>query len=101
MRLVERHIIQKNHRFYPEIDRLCFLSKNLYNYANYLVRQSFIFENTYRNYNDIQKNLQSQSDYKAMPAKVSQQVLMIIEKNWKSFLAANNAYKETPSKFKG
>ncbi|NEP79456.1 MAG: transposase, partial [Okeania sp. SIO3B3] len=27
MRLVERHIIQNNHRFYPEIDRLCFLSK--------------------------------------------------------------------------
>ncbi len=26
---------------------------------------------------------------------------MIIERNWKSFLAANNAYKETPSKFKG
>ena len=54
MRLVERHVIKKNHRFYAEIDRLCFLSKNLYNYANYLVRQSFIFENTYRNYHDIQ-----------------------------------------------
>ncbi|NET46919.1 MAG: transposase, partial [Okeania sp. SIO2B3] len=25
MKLVERHIIQKNHRFYDEIDRLCFL----------------------------------------------------------------------------
>ncbi|WP_426583858.1 hypothetical protein [Dapis sp. BLCC M229] len=35
MKLVQRHIIQENHRFYPEIDRLCFLSKNLYNYANY------------------------------------------------------------------
>ncbi|HAC66214.1 MAG TPA: transposase [Cyanothece sp. UBA12306] len=101
MRLVERHIIQKNHRFYAEIDRLCFLSKNLYNYANYLVRQSFIFENTYRNYHDIQKTLQNQPDYQAIPAKVSQQILMIIERNWKSFLAANNAYKETPSKFKG
>ncbi|MGB5771975.1 MAG: transposase, partial [Crocosphaera sp.] len=100
MRLVERHIIQNNHRFYDEIDRLCFLSKNLYNYANYLVRQSFIFEKIYRNYHDIQKTLQSQFDYQAMPAKVSQQVLMIIERNWKSFLAANEAYKETPSKFK-
>ncbi len=101
MKLVERHIIQKNHRFYAEIDRLCFLSKNLYNYANYLVRQSFIFEKTYRNYHDIQKTLQNQPDYQAIPAKVSQQVLMIIERNWKSFKEANNAYKETPSKFKG
>ncbi len=94
MKLVERHIIQKNHRCYAEIDRLCFLSKNLYNYANYLVRQSFIFENTYRHYYDLQKTLQSQSDYQAMPAKVSQQILIIIDRNWKSFLAANEVYKE-------
>ena len=100
MRLVERHVIKKNHRFYAEIDRLCFLSKNLYNYANYLVRQSFIFENTYRNYHDIQKTLQSQQDYQAMPAKVSQQVLMILDRNWISFKESNLAYKESPSKFK-
>ncbi len=100
MRLVERHIIQKNHRFYAEIDRLCFLSKNLYNYANYLVRQSFIFENTYRNYHEIQKTLQSQQDYQAMPAKVSQQVLMILDRNWISFKESNLAYRKTPSKFK-
>ncbi len=100
MRLVERHIIQNNHRFYAEIDRLCFLSKNLYNYANYLVRQSCIFEKIYLDYHDIQKTLQSQPDYQAMPAKVSQQILMILDRNWKSFLAANEAYKQNPSKFK-
>ncbi|WP_210407290.1 transposase [Hydrocoleum sp. CS-953] len=100
MRLVERHIIQKNHRFYTEIDRLCFLSKNLYNYANYLVRQSFIFEKKNLSYYQLQKTLQSQGYYQAMPAKVSQQILMILERNWKSFLAANEVYKENPSKFK-
>ncbi|MGK7944890.1 MAG: RNA-guided endonuclease TnpB family protein, partial [Microcystaceae cyanobacterium] len=47
MKLVERHIIKPSHRFYSEIDRLCFASKNLYNYANYLIRQAFIFENNY------------------------------------------------------
>ncbi|NEO51935.1 MAG: IS200/IS605 family element transposase accessory protein TnpB [Okeania sp. SIO3B5] len=100
MRLVERHIIQKNHRFYPEIDRLCFLSKNLYNYSNYLVRQSFIFENTYLSYYDLQKTLSTQLDYQEIPAKVSQQILMILDRNWKSFLAANEVYKNNPSKFK-
>ena len=99
MILVERHIIQPTHRFYPEIDRLCFLSKNLYNYANYLVRQSLIFENTYLHYYDLQKTLSTQVDYQAMPAKVSQQILMILDKNWKSFLAANEVYKQNPSKF--
>ncbi|WP_293119750.1 transposase [Okeania sp. SIO1I7] len=99
MKLVERHIIQKNHRFYDEIDRLCFLSKNIYNYANYLVRQSFIFENNYRHYYDLQKTLSTQSDYQAIPAKVSQQILMILDRNWKSFLAANEVYLKNPSKF--
>ncbi|WP_293150052.1 transposase [Okeania sp. SIO2C9] len=100
MKLVERHIIQKNHRYYAEIDRLCFLSKNIYNYANYLVRKSWIFENTYLSYHQLQEILQSQADYQAMPAKVSQQILMIIDRNWKSFLTANEVYKQNPSKFK-
>ena len=35
MQLVERHIINKNSEFYSEFDNLCFLSKNLYNKANF------------------------------------------------------------------
>lgn len=101
MRLVERHIIQPQHRFFGEIDRLCWLSKNLYNYANYMVRQSFIFDHFYRSYNDIQKILQGTEPYQALPAKVSQQVLMVLDRNWKSFLAANQAYKQHPEKFNG
>ncbi len=101
MRLVERHIIQPNHRFYQEIDRLGFESKNFYKYANYLIRQSFIFEQTHLNYNSIQKLVQGTTPYQALPAKVSQQVLMVLSKNWKSFLAANQVYQSTPEKFLG
>lgn len=35
MQRVERHIAIGNKR----LDELCFLSKNLYNYVNYLIRQ--------------------------------------------------------------
>ncbi|WP_287523307.1 transposase [Okeania sp. SIO2C2] len=91
MRLVERHIIQKNHRFYPEIDQPCFLSKNLYNYANYLVRQSWIFEKTNNSYYDLQKTLSTQSDYQAMPAKVSQQILMILDRNTEEFFSSERS----------
>lgn len=42
MNLVEKHIIDKNHKLFKEIDELSFLSKNLYNYANYIIRQEFI-----------------------------------------------------------
>ena len=39
--------------------------------------------------------------YKALPAKVSQQILMILNKNWKSFFEAVKAYKADSSKFNG
>lgn len=101
MKLVERHIVKSSHRFYAEIDRLCFASKNLYNYANYLIRQAFILENNYLNYHTIQKTLQGTEPYQALPAKVSQQVLMILDKNWKSFQAANHSYYQNPDPFLG
>ena len=101
MRQVERHIVKKNSRFWKEIDRLCFLSKNLYNYANYLVRQSFIFENVYLGYNQVYHLVKEQPDYQALPRKVSQQVLRILAQNWKSFFEANKAYQEMPEKFTG
>ena len=38
---VERHIIRKGRYNYQEIQTVCHLSKNLYNYVNYILRQSF------------------------------------------------------------
>jgi len=44
MQRVERHIITKYSENFKQIDQLCFLSKNLYNYVNFLLRQNY-FEN--------------------------------------------------------
>ena len=52
------------------------------------------------NYNNVEKLLQSGGDYQAIPAKVSQQVLILLYKNWPSFFQAIRAYNECPSKFK-
>lgn len=101
MQLVERHIIKKSHLHYLEIDHLCWLSKNLYNYANYTIRQHFFQTGEYLNYNTIQRQLQDCIDYKALPAKVSQQILMVLDKNWKAFFKALEAYRIDPRKFLG
>ncbi|NES75714.1 MULTISPECIES: hypothetical protein [Okeania] len=50
-----------------------------------------IFENIYRHYLDLQKKLQSQGDYQAMPAKVSQQILMIIDRNTEEFFSSERS----------
>ena len=101
MRHVERHIVQENNPIWQQIDQLCFLSKNLYNYANYKVRQSFIFERVYLGFNQVYHLVKNSADYKALPAKVSQQVLRTLDKNWKSFFNANQAYKKNPNLFTG
>ena len=79
MRQVEKHIIKETHPQWKEIDKLCFLSKNLYNYSNYLVRQSFIFEGVYLNYNKIYNQVKKSPDYRALPSKISQQILLILD----------------------
>ena len=78
MNLVEKHIISPGSEFFAEAERVSFLSKNLYNYANYIVRQEFIKTSKekelrkrtfaiYLNYHEIRKMLQGQVDYIALP----------------------------------
>jgi IS605 OrfB family transposase len=45
--------------------------------------------------------MKSHEAYKPLPAKVSQQLLMVLDKNWKSFFEAVKAYKTDFSKFTG
>src|SRR5215469_13269147 len=52
-------------------------------------------------YSEMDKRMQSHEAYKALPAKVSQQILLVLDRNWKSFFEALEAYNEDPSKFLG
>src|SRR5215467_7488189 len=85
MQLVEQHVIGRKDPRYSVIDEAAFKSKNLYNAANYEYRQAFIHKGKYLTYNEVQKRMQSHEAYKALPAKVSQQILMVLDRNWISF----------------
>ncbi|HEX6482469.1 MAG TPA: transposase [Ktedonobacteraceae bacterium] len=101
MQLVEQHVIKRDDPRYGAIDAAAFASKNLYNAALYEIRQSFIHEGKYLDYHEMDKRMQSHEAYKALPAKVAQQVLDQLHKNWTAFFKALAAYKENPSKFTG
>jgi putative transposase len=101
MQLTERHIIKSTEHRFAQIDELAFKSKNLYNAANYVIRQSFIYGWGYVSYNEMNRLMKSHEAYKAMPAKVSQQILMVLDKNWQAFFAAVKAYKNDDSQFTG
>ena len=101
MKLVEKHIIKKNHEFYKECDSLCFKSKNLYNSAIYFFRQSFIHNNISKGYKDMYYELRYKKDYSALPDKISKQTLKLASQNISSYFAAIKEYKKNPSKFLG
>jgi putative transposase len=101
MQLVERHVINRADPRFTAIDSAAFASKNLYNAANYVVRQSFIQAGVYLNYHEMDRRMQDHEAYRALPAKVAQWVLRLLDKNWQSFFAALATWQEDPSKFLG
>lgn len=98
---VEQHIIKKAHPSWKLIDDLCFKSKNLYNYANYLIRQEFINSNRWIQYNELFKLCKDSESYKEIGSNVGQQTLKILDKNWKSFFVAIKDWNKNPSKYLG
>ncbi len=101
MQLVEQHIINKADSRYVSIDAAAFASKNLYNLANYHMRQAFIFQGIYLGYAEVYHLVKQEPAYQALPRKVSNDVLRLLDKNWKAFRKATEAYHEDPSKFLG
>ncbi len=101
MQLVEQHCIRKSDPRYSVIDEAAFKSKNVYNAALYEMRQAFIHHGVYLSYEEMDTRMQSHEAYKALPAKVAQQVLRQLADAWKAFREAKAAYEEDPSKFTG
>jgi putative transposase len=101
MHLVEQHVIKPTDSRYQAIDQAAFASKNLYNAANYIIRQSFIHEGVYLCYEEMHARMKSHDASKALPRKVSQQVLRLLHKNWVSFFKATEAWEADPSQFLG
>lgn len=160
---VERHMINQNHELYKILDEQCFNSKNLYNYANYHIRQVFILtsklnenenlsteqqeylnfinskvddfnalkvinyekaktkalqnnkefekklkqvkyfskDNKYLGYDFLEFLVKEGNDYKSLIAPTSQQILKLLDKNWKSFFESIKDWSKNKDKYTG
>lgn len=89
MYLTERHIIKSNNPLYKELNNVCFLSKNLYNKALYTVRQHYFNTKEYLGFYKLNRVLIDikDVDYYALPCKVSNQTLRLLDQNFKSFFS--------------
>lgn len=102
---VEKHLIRSSSPYFAMLFDFCHLAKNLYNHANYIIRDKFIHEHKIICHSQLDKILKSDEDYpdyRAMPsAQSAQQVLRLLDKNWKGYFVAVRDYKANPGKYFG
>lgn len=97
----EQIIIKKNHPKFKIIDEMCFNSKNLYNEANYVIRQKFIESGEYISYYDMNKEFKTHENYKMCMSQPANCTLRLLDKNWKSYFEAIKDWKAHPEKYLG
>ena len=99
--------IKRTDQAYKELDQMMFLSKNLYNVCLYRERQTFFKKRdcqdleekkklkSYLTNSELIKQLQdeNQTDYRALPAIVSQQVCNQVFDNYQSFFSKRKSDK--------
>lgn len=82
-------------------------AKNLYNQSLWTLRQAYEITGKYFSYPQMDKamkqvhNLEGEINYKFLKAKVSQQTLRRLDKNFQSFFRSHQDYLKHPSKYKG
>ena len=101
MQLVEKHVINRQHRFWKECDHLALQSKHLYNSANYVQRQYFFETNKYYNSINIYHQTKNLEAYRYLPTKVSKQIVRRVAETWKGWLAALKDWSKHPEKYLG
>ena len=101
----EKHIIKSSDNHFSLILSFCQQSKNLYNHANYLIRQEFMKNKKLIKYTDLDKILKADeeySDYQNMPtAQSAQQILRLLDKNWKAFMVSIKDWSKNKEKYSG
>mgnify|MGYP004655763201 FL=1 len=98
---VEQIIIKPSHPKYKTLDEMCLRSKNLYNEANYVIRQEFIKNGNYINYYDMNREFKTHENYKLNFSQPSNCTLRRLDKNWKSYFRAIKDWKKHPEKYLG
>ena len=97
----EQHNIKINSEFGRFIDEYCFKSKNLYNYANYILRQEFVNNGRMIYYNELFQMVKDSEPYKDIGSNTGQATLRMLDKMWKAFLKSLSGYSKHPEKFLG
>ena len=97
----EKHNINRGSPLWKVCDELCFQSKNLYNYANYIIRQKFINKEGIIKYNDLWKMMKTEQVFKDIGSNSGQHTLKLLCRDWKSFMELLKKYNKNPNSILG
>ena len=95
MKQVERIQVKKSAQLY----QLCHTSKSLYNQALYLINTTLEEKGKWVRYKALYENLKDSVHYKALPSQTAQQVLILLDRNWKSYFVAHEDWELNPDKY--
>lgn len=96
MQLVEQQCINKSDSRYAAIDAAAFASKNLYNQATYRFRQAYIHEGIWLSYAEVFHRIKHLDCYQALPRKVSNSILIAVDKSWRAYRHGLNEWPAHP-----
>ena len=93
-------------KYTNELREQMILSNNLYNQANYMIKEHYKSTGKYLSYPEVELKCKIQEDCfnnyrKIHKAQCAQQILKILDQNWKSFFKSVKDYKKNPTKYKG
>ena len=102
---VEKHVIKKSHRHYSMFCEYTHLAKNLYNHANFLVRNEFVTTGKWLRYQDLNKILRQDVEYpdyaNMMAVQSAQQTLRLLDNNWNAFFKSIKDWSKNKDKYTG
>ena len=107
MRALKTKIRGLNPSQFKRLRMLTHHAKNLYNQTLWTLRQAYEATGFYFSYPKMDKamkqveNLEGSINYRLLKAKVAQQILRRLDKNFKSFFQSHQDFHLNPSKYKG
>ncbi|AZV44653.1 RNA-guided endonuclease InsQ/TnpB family protein [Peribacillus asahii] len=84
---------------FQQMREMCYYAKNLYNVGLYNIRQHYFVEKTFLKYESNYHVAKINENYKLLQAGVSQQILKVVDRSFKSFFNLINKAKKGDYRF--
>lgn len=103
MKTIRQHIRNLSKDEFLLLKGMCQHSNSLYNSTLYVVNKFYEETNSYIGYTNLYHQMKTNIHYSSLPAKISQQILRLVDKNYNSFFSllkqkAKGSYQDKISK---